>query len=85
MRGLHNLFLLFEIHEFTNGLDNFHLIGFTFAALIETAGTEPGFVNFLRSPGIDSQPGGLIRQPYLTYWPAKLQRLAESFLSSLNV
>jgi hypothetical protein len=25
------------------------------------------FVNLLRSPGIDSQPGGPVRQPYLTY------------------
>jgi hypothetical protein len=28
---------------------------------------EPEFVNLLRSPGIDSQPGGLVRQPYLMY------------------
>jgi hypothetical protein len=26
---------------------------------------EPVFVSFSRSPGIDSQPGGLVRQPYL--------------------
>jgi hypothetical protein len=25
----------------------------------------------LRSPGIDSQPCGPVRQPYLTYWPAR--------------
>jgi hypothetical protein len=31
---------------------------------------EPVFVNQLRSPGIDSQPGGPIRQPYLSYRPA---------------
>ncbi len=47
---------------------------------------EPVFVN----PGIDSQPGGLQRQPYLTYRPAGLHGLAESipwnrFLISLNV
>jgi hypothetical protein len=36
---------------------------------------EPVFVNILRSPGINSQPGGLVRQPYLTYQPAKLHRL----------
>jgi hypothetical protein len=36
MRGLNNLYLLFEIKsEFTNGLNNFHKIGFKFAALIE--------------------------------------------------
>jgi hypothetical protein len=28
---------------------------------------EPEFVNFLRSPGIDFQRGGPVRQPYLTY------------------
>jgi len=52
--------------------------------------TEPAFVNLLWSPGFDSQPGGPVRQPYLTYRPARLHRLAESipwnlFLSSLNV
>ena len=30
------------------------------------------------SLGIDSQPGGPVRQPYLTYRPARLYRLAES-------
>ncbi len=39
---------------------------------------EPEFVNILRSPGIDSQHGGQVRQPYLTYRPARLHRLAES-------
>jgi hypothetical protein len=29
--------------------------------------TKPEFVNLLRSPGIDSQPSGPVRQPYLTY------------------
>jgi hypothetical protein len=52
--------------------------------------TEPVFVNILGSPVIDSQPGGPVRQPYLSYWPARLDRLAESitrnrFLGSLNV
>ncbi len=51
---------------------------------------EPVFVGLLRSPGIDSQPGGPKRQNYLSYRPAKLHRLAESiplnrFLSSINV
>ncbi len=40
--------------------------------------TEPVFVNLLRSPGIDSQPRGTVRQPYLTYRAARLNRLAES-------
>jgi hypothetical protein len=51
---------------------------------------EPVFVNLLRSPGIDSQPGGPVLQPYLSNWPTRLQRLAESILhnqvlDSLNV
>ncbi len=37
--------------------------------------TEPEFVNLFRSPGIDFQPGGPVRQPYLTYRPARLHRL----------
>jgi hypothetical protein len=40
--------------------------------------SEPKFVNLLRSPGIDSEPSGLVKQPYLTYWPARLHRLSES-------
>jgi hypothetical protein len=40
--------------------------------------TEPVFVNLLRSPGIDSQHGGPVQQPYLSYWPARQLRLAES-------
>ncbi len=39
---------------------------------------EPVFVNLLRSPGIDSQLVGPERQPYLSYRPARLHRLAES-------
>jgi hypothetical protein len=39
---------------------------------------EPVFVNILRSPGIDSQPGRPVRQPYLSYLPARLHGLAES-------
>jgi hypothetical protein len=51
---------------------------------------EPVFLNLLRSPGIDSQTGGPVRHPYLTYRPARLHRLAESIpwnrlLGSLNV
>jgi hypothetical protein len=43
----------------------------------------------LRCSGIDSQPGGPVRQPYLTHRPARLHRLAESipwirFLRSLK-
>ncbi len=51
---------------------------------------EPVFVDLLRSPGIDFQPGGPVRQPYLSYRLARLHRLAESiprnrFLGSINV
>ncbi len=51
---------------------------------------EPVFVNLCRSPGIDSQPDGPVRQPYLSYRPAMLHRQVESnprtrFLVSLNV
>jgi hypothetical protein len=35
---------------------------------------EPVFVNLLRSPGINSQPGGTVRQPYLSYRHAMLHR-----------
>jgi hypothetical protein len=51
---------------------------------------EPVFVNLFSSPGIDSQAGGPVLQPSLTYRPARLHWLAESipwnrFLGSLNV
>ncbi len=45
---------------------------------------EPVFVNLLRSPGIDSQQGGPVQQPYLSYWPAStVHRLAEFDSSEL--
>ncbi len=42
-----------------------------------------------RSPGIDSQPDGPLRQPYFSYRPSRLHRMGESiprnrFLGSLN-
>jgi hypothetical protein len=40
--------------------------------------SETKFVNLLKSPGIDSQPGGPVQQSFLTYLPARLQRLVES-------
>jgi hypothetical protein len=48
------------------------------------------FVDLLRSPGINSQQGGPVRQLYLSFWPARLHRLAESVLrnrfpGSINV
>jgi hypothetical protein len=50
----------------------------------------PVFVNLLRSPGIDSQPGGPVRQPYLSYRPAMTLQTgemdsSESIPGSLNV
>ncbi len=53
-------------------------------------GTEPVFVDLLWNPGIDSQPWGLVRQPYLSYRPTRLRKLEESiprdwFLGSINV
>ncbi len=58
--------------------------------LMHAESSEAVFVNLLRSPGTDSQPGGPVRQPYLLYRPVRLHRLAESipwnlFLGSLNV
>ncbi len=52
--------------------------------------SEPEFEKLLRSPGIDSQPGGPARLPCLMYRPARLHRMAESipwneFLGSLDV
>jgi hypothetical protein len=51
---------------------------------------EPVIVKLLRSPRIDFQPGGSVRQPYVLYRSARLHRLAEStprnrFRGSLNV
>jgi hypothetical protein len=49
--------------------------------------TEPVFVDPSRNPKIDSGP---VRQPYLSYWPARLHRLAKAiprnrFLGSIIV
>jgi hypothetical protein len=49
---------------------------------------EPVFVNLLRSPGIDSQPGGPgpVQQPYLSYSrPPDYKGLRNLFLGSINV
>ncbi len=40
-------------------------------------------VNLLRSPGVDSQPDGPVRQPYLSYRPAMLHRQVEIESSEL--
>jgi hypothetical protein len=45
---------------------------------------EPVFVNLIRSPGIDSQPGGPVRRPYLSYRPARLHWLSESIPRSVT-
>ncbi len=59
-------------------------------ATFTKTGAEPVFVDLLRSPGGNYQPGGTVRQTYLWYLPARRQRLAESisrnqFLGSINV
>jgi hypothetical protein len=38
------------------------------------------FVNLLRSPGIDSQPDGSVRQPYLSNRTTRLHKLVDRFL-----
>jgi hypothetical protein len=43
----------------------------------EIFASEPVFVDLLRRPGIDSQPGGPVRQPCLSYRPARLHRLID--------
>ncbi len=48
------------------------------AYLLTFLDPDPEFVNLLRGPGIHSQPGGPVWQPYLKYRPAGLHRLAES-------
>ncbi len=52
--------------------------------------SETVFVYLLRSPEIDSQPDGPVRQPYLSYWPDRPHKLAKSiprnrFRGSINV
>ncbi len=47
-------------------------------SILGFSGSEPVFVNLLRSPEIDSKHGGRVRQPFLSYWPASVHRLAES-------
>jgi hypothetical protein len=51
--------------------------------------TRDRICNPFKEPGIDSQPGRPVRKPYLLYWLARIQRLAElipqnRFLGSLN-
>ncbi len=60
---------------------HFHL---WYVVLSHQFDSEPVFVNLFRSPGIDSQPSGPVRKAYLTYWPARLHRLAESISGLLT-
>ncbi len=51
---------------------------------------EPVFVDLFRRPGIDSQPAGPVRQPNVSYRPARSHRLAKliprnRFLGSINI
>ncbi len=45
------------------------------------------FINLSRSPVIDSQPGVPVRQPYLSYRPARLQYIGwrNRFLGCINI
>ncbi len=45
---------------------------FSSPSVFNSDSAEPVFVNSFRSPGIDSQPGRPVQQPYLTYRPARL-------------
>ncbi len=46
----------------------------------------PVFVNLLRSPGIDSHPGGPVRQTYLSFRPGRLHTGWQNrFLGSTNI
>ncbi len=60
------LILTYTVHTFDTGI----------VCLYKRS--EPEFVNLLRSSGNDSQHGGPVRQPFLTYRPARLHRQAES-------
>ncbi len=58
--------------------------------MLTSSTPEPVFVEPLRSPEIDSRPGGPVRQPYVLYRPARQHRLTASipgnrFLGSINV
>jgi hypothetical protein len=69
---------------------NFKLLKSPWNRFRQSMYPEPVSVDLLQSPGIDSQPGGPVRQPYLAYRPARLHRMAESiprnrFLGSINV
>ena len=61
-----------------------HALLFTMPARVLIMSLRPAMepehvlVNLLRGPGIDSQPGGPVREAYLSYRPARLYRLAES-------
>ncbi len=46
-----------------------------------SASPEPVFVNILRSPRIDSQPGGPVRQVYLMYRPPTRARICKRLRS----
>jgi hypothetical protein len=52
--------------------------GFVRMIRLQVFFSEPVFENLLRSLGIDFQPGRPVWQPYLSYRPARLHRLAES-------
>ncbi len=80
-------------NQYLSSLDQFSnnsILVYKLHTLLSRPEPEPVFVDLLRSPRIDSRPGGPVRQPYLSYRPARLHRLAKSiprnrFLSSIHI
>ncbi len=60
-------------------------IAYWCASLLSSLRFEPQFVNLLRSPGIDSQPGGPVQQPYLPYGPPGYIGWRNQFLDFLYI
>jgi hypothetical protein len=56
-------------------------IGFS---TFRTGPLEPVFLKLFRSQVIDSQPGGPVQQPYLSYRNTRLHRLVESITGLLK-
>jgi hypothetical protein len=62
----------------------------TFYTYVKTDIVRVRICKPFKEPGNDSQLGGTVRQPYLTYRPVRLHRLAESipsnrYMDSLNI
>jgi hypothetical protein len=88
--SLSRLYFLLYPHLLPICLFSSFVLSSSLPSCLSISCSEPVFVNLLRNPGIVSQPGVTVRQPYLSYRPARLHRLAESisrnrFLGSINV